>query len=739
MFILRIILLLAVSAAAIPVAMGQADLNGRRSMTAIALTAEERIQLDGVMDEPVWQRAEPATEFVQMEPINGQPATERTEVRIVYTPERLYLGVICFDSDANGVIGFQRRRDEFLSSDDRFLWTMDPYLEERTGYRFGISPTGAMIDSLLNNSGEDNRQWDGIWTARVRRTSRGWEAEIEIPFQTLNFNPNAPAWGINFQRTVRRKSEESLWMGHARNQGLERLSNAGRLVGIRGVNQGKGLEFKPYLLGTAFSSPGTGREKTLFKGDPGLDVFYNITPQLRANFTLNTDFAQTEVDDQQVNLTRFSLFFDEKREFFLEGASFFDFTSNQGFEDELRLFPFFSRRIGLSEDREPQQIDFGTRLTGQSGAQDIGFLHVRTGEHELDSGLDPGDDFTVGRLKRRIFDQSFVGALLTRRGPREGGHARYTVGLDALLATSNFLGSQNLEWRMFMLGASNRPGESGDRLAYGMEWDYPNDPWEMSFSFRGVGRNFDPDVGFVARTGYRRYSPRVEYSFRTETHPWIRSISLGTDLDWQTDQQNSLLTRKFEFTAFELLTHSEDELSLQITPTYERLEEDFEISDGIVLPDAAEYRFTTYRLEATTAERRKVGIEAGVEWGNFFSGTRQEYAVTLGLRPTAGVIINTEVEWNRVNLAEGRFQTRVYRFAPEWQFSPWIYLVNIFQFDSESRVLGWQGRFRWILRPGNDLYFVYTHNWRDNLDLTDRRFRTDSRRAATKFIYTYRF
>ena len=701
-------------------------------MRAIPLPAGERIELDGILDEDVWQRAEPATDFIQQEPLNGQPATERTEVRIVYTPERLYLGVICYDSDPGGVMGFVRRRDEFLGSDDRFLWVLDPYLEERGGYRFGIGPAGAMIDTLLDSTEEGNREWDGIWTARVRRSDLGWQAEIEIPFQTLNFNPSAPAWGINFQRTVRRKSEESLWTGHARNQGLTRMTNTGRLEGIQGVSQGKGLELKPYVLGTAFTSPGTNQDGAVYQGDAGLDVFYNLTPQLRANFTLNTDFAQTEVDDQQINLTRFSLFFDEKRGFFLEGSTFFDFISNVGFEEELRVFPFFSRRIGLSDEREPQKIDFGTRLTGQVGAQDIGFLHVRTGEHEGDAG----DDFTVGRLKRRIFDQSYVGGLLTRRGPRGDGDARYTMGLDALIATRYFLGTQNLEWRMFLLGASNREGESGDRLAYGMDWDFPNDPWEVSFSFRGVGRNFDPDVGFVARTGYRRYSPRIEYSFRTETHPWIRSVSFGTDLDWQTDQQNSLLTRKYEFTVFDLQTHAEDEISVQVAPTYERLEEDFEISDGIVLPGGAEYRFTSYRIEAETAERRLVGLEAGVELGNFFSGTRQEYSLGLTLRPRAGVIINTEVEWNRVNLAEGKFQTRIYRFGPEWQFSPWVSLVNLFQYDSESRILGWQGRVRWILQPGNDLYFVYTHNWRDDLELG---FRTENRRAATKFIYTYRF
>ncbi len=700
-------------------------------MTAIPLDEGERIELDGILDEAVWDRAEPATGFIQQDPAFGQPATEQTEVRIVFTPERLYMGVICYDSEPDRLLGYQRRRDEFLSSDDRFMWTMDTYLDTRGGYFFEINPSGLMGDSLMGSNG-NNRQWDGIWTAKVRRTDIGWVAEIEIPFRTLNFDPDAPAWGINFQRTVRRKSEESLWTGYARNQGLRRMTNAGRLEGLRETSQGKGLEVKPYLLGTASASPGTGQQGATYQGDVGLDVFYSLTPRLRANFTLNTDFAQTEVDDRQVNLTRFSLFFDEKRDFFLEGAGFFDFRSNRGFERDVRVFPFFSRRIGLSEDREPQKIDFGTKLTGQIGQQDVGVLHVRTGAHEDEAG----DDFTVARVKRRIFSQSYVGGMLTRRGPRGGGDALYTMGLDALLATRNFLGSQNLEWSAFLLGASNHEGESGNRMAYGMVLDLPNDPWDLTLNFRGVQRNFDPAVGFVARRAYRRYSPRVFYSPRPRQHPWIRSFSFGTDLDWQTDPQNSTLTRKWQFRVFQLQAHSGDSFSVDITPQFERLEEDFEISDGIVLPAGREYRFTRYQLEGRTANRRKLAVEASMERGNFFSGARQEYRLELTVRVRPGVILYSEAEWNRVQLAEGRFQTRVYSFTPEVQWSPWVSLVNIFQYDSESRVLGWQGRFRWILRPGNDLYFVYTHNWLDDPELG---FRTENRRASTKFIYTHRF
>ena len=724
-----------------PVATAQGQQDGRPIITAVPLGIEERIALDGILDEPVWQRAQPAANFIQQDPAFGEPATEPTEVRIAFDHERLYMGVICFDSEPDKLLGFQRRRDEFLSADDRFMWVLDTYLDARSGYYFEINPSGLMGDSLMGSSGANNRQWDGIWTAKVRRSEIGWSAEIEIPFRTLNFDPNAEAWGINFQRTVRRKNEESLWTGIPRNQGLRRLANAGRLEGIREASQGKGLEVKPYLLGTAVSAPVRGQNYFVRQKELGLDVFYSPTPRLRANLTLNTDFAQTEVDSRQVNLTRFSLFFEEKRDFFLEGAGFFDFVSNNTFESDIRVYPYFSRRVGLSENREPQQILFGTTLTGQIGQQDIGLMHVRTGEDE-DRGL-AGDDFTVARVKRRIFSQSFWGGIFTRKDPRGNGGALYTMGLDTLLSTRRFLGSKNLEFSGYLVGTSAAAGASGDRLSFGGEINFPNDPWDSAFAFREVQPNFDPAVGFVTRRSgtnspraYRRYNPEVSYNYRPTDHPWIRSLSFGADLEIQTDLENQLLTRIVEFKAFQINGHSGDNFTATITRNHERLENDFEIHDGVVLPIGNEYGFTRYQLSAQTASQRIIALQPEVEFGNFFSGTRLDYSLNLTLRARTGVIVYTVAEWNRIDLPEGRFQTRLFRLTPEWQFSPWIALVNSLQYDSVSRVLGWQSRFRWIVQPGDNFYFVYNHNWRDDPVLG---METLERRASAKIIYTHRF
>ncbi len=290
---------------------------------ALRLGSGDTIRLDGVLDEEVWNRAVVATGFLQREPDNGAPATESTEVRLVYDADRLILGVVLHDSQPERILGNQMQRDQSFEADDRFMWAIDSFLDGRSGYYFEINPSGAMGDGLVDPSrrvrGRDNlgaginRSWDGVWLARVRRTPAGWTAEVEIPFRTLNFDSAASAWGINFQRTVRRKNENSLWTGYALNQGLARMSNAGRVEGLQGISQGLGLDLKPYVVGSVSSAPGRGQPSADPTGDVGVDAFYNLTPALRANLSVNTDFAETEVDVRRVNLTRFPLFFEEKR------------------------------------------------------------------------------------------------------------------------------------------------------------------------------------------------------------------------------------------------------------------------------------------------------------------------------------------------------------------------------------------------------------------------------------------
>jgi hypothetical protein len=731
--------------AAHPAAGGQAPQaapeNGSRpTIVATRMADGDSITLDGRLDEPVWSRAVAGGDFIQIDPDNGRPATEKTEIRILFSANALYIAVTCYDSEPDRVMSYQRRRDEGLPADDKIQMVIDTFLDGRTGYFFELNPQGAMTDALQSPT-DTNRAWDGIWDARVRQSEIGWVLEMELPFQTLNFNPNSDTWGMNFQRTVQRKNEVSIWSGWRRNEGIWRLTNAGRVTGIQNVSQGRGLDIKPYGVYTSQASPARGQRTMRGDASGGLDLFYSPTPFLRTVFTVNTDFAQTEVDQRQVNLTRYSLFFPEQRDFFLDGANFLDFSSDEGRraqwnglgDSDDQVIPFFSRRIGLSADATPQKIDFGTKVTGQVGAQDVGLLHVRTGE---DAGFER-EDFTVARVKRRLFAQSYIGGLYTRRDAGiAGADARHTAGLDMSLATSRFRGSQNLELRAWFLHAT-RPDAATGNSAYGAILDYPNDRWQARFQTTEVQEHFDPAVGFLRRQNYRRYAPSLQFAPRPRGHRYIRQFRVGANADVMTDRQNDLLNRQIDVTLFSIMMHSSDHVSINASRRQERLDAPFRISRGITLPMGAEYDYTRLRIFARTAERRVLAVNGRYETGDFYSGTRTQRQVNLTVRARPGLIVYLGGEWNAVKLPEGHFTTRLYRLVGETQLSPFVSLVNDIQYDTQSSTLGWQARFRWILTPGNDLYVVYTHNWLEQ-PLLDR-FDTLDRRVASKILYTYRF
>jgi hypothetical protein len=466
-------------------------------------------------------------------------------------------------------------------------------------------------------------------------------------------------------------------------------------------------------------------------------VFYNVTPGLRATMTVNTDFAETEVDQRLVNLTRFPLFFPEKRPFFLDGATFFDFYRGGGGGGGFSpspVQPFFSRRIGLDQDGQPQSIDVGTKITGQVGRQDVGVLYVRTGE----SATAPGEDFAAMRVKRRFWTQSYVGAIYTGRNTRTDTSLPLlnTAGADIRLATSTFRGDKNAEFDTFFLWNTDTTGV-GENVSYGTRVAFPNEPWSGSLSYEVVQDNVRPAVGFVSRTGFKNLNPRVAFQPRPENHPWIRRFDFSFDANLLVDENNQWLTREMNWQVLRVETHSQDAIGFNVQPQFERLERDFDIASGITLPVDSEYTFTRYRLSGNTANRRILSVRGSYEWGGFFSGTRREWNLNLNVRPRPGVRVQVEGEWNTVDLAEGAFDTSIYRLVADTQFNPWMFIVSNVQFDTVSKVLGWQSRFRWTLTPGNDLFFVYTHNWTDD-PLLDR-FATLDRRGAAKAVYTHRF
>ena len=744
----------------------QTDGNGdeRPTLQAIHIEPGEGITLDGNIDEPVWRRATPATGFLQRDPDQGEPATERTEVFVVYDASNLYIGAILYDSDPDGILAYQKQRDASLGTDDRFMWILDTFLDQRTGYFFEINPAGLMGDGLIGGGGGGgfgrggfrgggafgvNKSWDGIWEARVVRRLDGWSAEIRIPFRTLNFDPSNDTWGINFQRTVRRKNEEMLWTGHRRNQQLTRPVFAGRLTGLKGMSQGMGLEAKPYAVAGWRNTPTTdpGIDPTDFPADAGLDFSYNITSSIRAAATINTDFAEVEVDQRRTNLTRFAQFFPERRDFFLEGSGVFSFAQRNG------VTPYFSRNIGLT-DGEPVPITYGARLGGQTGRYELGFVQVRTGhETRIDSdGLInqiQAEDFTIARVKRTFMRQSTIGAIYTRRGTAADstGFApldRHTVGADLDFYTSRFLGDKNFQFEAFAVWNSDpeRADTSSfwDRSARGIRINYPNDLWRISSSYRELDKDFDPALGFTRRNGFRRLQPTVSFSPRPRDLLGLRQLQWEIRFEYLMDMQWNLETRKTDFKLLGLRFDSGDRVDFDVTQLFERLEpeDEFTIS-GVTIP-AGRYNTVSWRASARTAGRRIVSVNVELRGGEFWSGTRRGYEFGLTARPRPGFSLSSRYERNIIDLPEGNFTTNLVRLEGGWHLSPWASLTGDVQYDDDSELVGLFAKFRWIIRPGNDLFLVYTHNW-DNLGtrLQNFDFATRSRGVSTKLNYTHRF
>ena len=728
-------------------------------LQALLVEPDVSIELDGRIEEEIWADAVPITDFTQQEPVEGGQPSEATEIRIIFDEDALYIGAILYDDPA-GILAFQRQRDAGLGTDDRFMWILDTFLDGRTGYFFEINAAGLMGDGLLNGgggrgggggvrgSGGGGKAWDGIWEARTAIRDDGWSAEIRIPFRTLNFDPDSDTWGINFQRTIRRRNEEILWRGYRRNEGLFTPVYAGRLTGLRGMSQGIGLEAVPSTVASWRNVPGNTDPNT-FPGDLSLDVNYSVTSSLRASASVNTDFAEVESDQRRVNLTRFPQRFPERRDFFLEGSGVFSFAPRSGPQ------PFFSRRIGLQSGQQIP-IRYGTRLTGQAGSYELGFYQVGTGQHRYfdeDDALDvtiPSESFTVGRVKRRLFEQSSIGAIFTRRGTSAlAGGARpedgYTGGVDLQLNTRNFLGDNRAEMEAFVVWNSN-PDPTvdrtfGDLSARGFRFNFPNDVWSGHVSYREFGDDYSPSMGFVTRNNFRRVEPRIGWSPRPERISWIRSFDFSAQFRNLTQLGTGTLEeREWQLRLLGVDFESGDGIEIEATRVYEFLDDGFEVSDGIdILPGG--YTNWEFQLQGRTTGRRRISLFGQVSRGGFWDGDRTRTNARITFRPNPGISISTNFEHNDVTLPRGDFTADVWELEGQWNPSPWVSLTNQFQYDNDSQQVGLFARLRWIVKPGNDVFLVYTHNWQNmGEDLLDKRdLMTLSRGGSIKANYTYRF
>jgi uncharacterized protein DUF5916/cellulose/xylan binding protein with CBM9 domain len=716
----------------------------QRSAVVTAIT--EVITIDGVLDEPIWSSAPKIGDLIQRQPAPGRPPTERTDVTLLSDRDHLYVGVVSYDTEPRRVIGTQMARDSSLSSDDRVEIVLDTFRDQRSAFYFATNPSGALVDGLVA-SGQLNADWDAIWDVHTRRTDQGWIAEFAIPFKSLSFPAGQTVWGFNIARHIYRKLEEDRWSGARLDTPLFQVSEAGEITNLVGLTQGIGLDVRPFLAGRWLRVGGQGDPT----GKPGLDVFYNITPSLKLTATFNTDFGETEVDARQINLSRFSVLFPEKRSFFLQGAGVFGFAST-GPEPAggippagADVYPFFSRQIGLLGGEEVP-IDAGIKLTGTAGRTDVGLLSVRTGDLRI---VDE-KNFLVGRVKRNLFQQSYVGAIFTGGHPAQGQSGQ-TYGADMRLATSRFLGRPNnlvvnaYGVRSVKEGVPGRrsfsEGGAGRDWSYGFSAHYPNDKFNAQVAYREIQENFKPALGFVQRDNVRMlrmatsYNPRpkdflnVQQMFHDVYYTRFTRLDNGqveswdlyvTLLDWHLSSGDNL-HGMFDF-----------------NPTYERLFEPFEISPGVhLLP--GEYRFTRFRSNlVSTATKRRLSGSINLTYGHYWSGKAEQLTTGLVYKLPPRFTIGVSTNQTFARLPEGHFIARIFTSNVSYAASPSLSLSNLAQYDNRSRNLGWQSRVRWTLRPGNDLFFAFNQGWIQE-DGGNLRFRAQDSKLSAKFQYSFRF
>ena len=710
-----------------------------KSIDAIPINSKE-IVLDGKLDEQLWNNITGIKDFLMQEPIEGGKPTENTIIKIAYDENYLYIGAIFYDSEPDEIKAFKMRKDAPLNTDDRFMWILDTYLDGRNAYFFEINPRGLMGDGLLTiGQGRSlNKDWDGIWRPWTHIGDFGWSAEIRIPFHTLNFDPKISTWGINFQRTVRRKNEEILWSGHKRNQGIYRPQNAGRLNNLNNISQGLGLELVGYGKAEAqkVENESDGSYKKNQSIDGGLDINYNITSGLKASLTLNTDFAETEVDDRQINLTRFPIRFPEKRDFFLEGANIYRFAPSSG------VYPYFSRKIGL-QSGNPIPILYGGRVIGKIGKVELAAQQVKTRQTDFNNS----EDFSVIRIKQNFLKESSIGVLYTRRHTNKGNEFvpplpdRNTLGVDLTLNTSTFLKNQNLQFQAFAVIHNPNiydeiKNNIWDRSTRGLRFNFPNDPWSGSLSYREFGVFYDPAVGFSRRNSFRRVEPRIRFSPILEKSPLIRELKWEISFENLMSLQWKKLTQNIRLTPLSIRFESGDEISYQIIRNYEKLLYNFNIlGDNSIIIPIGDYTNWSHQIELETANYRKIVYEIELNVEGFWSGSRTEYQNNLTFRPFPGINLSLGYNHSNVNLKEGSFKTNLIRFIGDFDFTPFISFSSNIQYDDISKNIGMNNRFKYTITPGSDIYFVYNHNWIDD----SGKYKTSSLLGASKITYTHRF
>lgn len=732
-----IIATLGILLAGVPAVSAGADAPALKSFQVVRIMESQAPRIDGKLDEAAWQEAARIEDLRQFQPNENSDPSERTQFYVMYDKDALYVGARLWQLPEHTTANILRQGEE-VTSEDRISIILDTFNDKRNGYRFEVNPNSIREDALFIDTTQVQRDWDGIYFAQATRDAEGWTAEMAIPFKTLSFNPAIDTWGINFHRAIADRNERQGWVFRNRNQNP---SSSGVMTGITGLDQGRGLDVIPGLTFREEHDHVAGTSE--FKTEPSLDAYYKVTSALNAALTFNTDFSATEVDDRQVNLTRFNLFFPEKRSFFLRDAEIFEFgrlkggnitgivNNTFGRPGQENGRPFFSRSIGLGSSGQPVDIIAGTKLSGRIGnTWNLGALAIRQDETDT---VDARNLF-VGRVAANVLDESSLGAIVTSGDPRSNLD-NTVVGADFRYLNSRIPGNRTLEGELWYQ-QSDTEGVVGDDAAYGIRLRSPNNTgWRGGFGLKELEANFNPALGYVNRRGVRDYTGELGYMNRWR-QGYIQAAYTGLDFQQFDRIDGGLQSRLATFRLGEIYSRVGDGLSFRHYRNTEVLRAPFEISEGVLLP-AEEYAFNEYEVSINSADFRTIAVELGYRIGDFYSGDRTRLSGEIVWKPSPHFWFTGNFEYNDVELPEGDFIVRLLSTRFDLMFTPTLSWVNLIQYDNVSDTVAAHSRVRWIPQAGREMYIVYNHNMLD--ENADGSFRSRRADGAVKLNYTFRF
>ncbi len=688
-----------------------------------AARVDQGPRLDGRLDDACWTEALPFADFLQQQPVPSSEPSEKTELRVVYDRDALYIGVVCFDSDPSKVAAKCMAHDRFQPyrgiDDDVVRVLLDPFQDRRNAYIFIANACGARSEGLARGE-RYSLSWDGIWDAASSVFEGGWSVEMRVPFKTISFNGALQAWGLNVERYIARKQETIRLSRPEINAFFGSPANAALLHGISGVKQGLGLTFRPYGKLSLERNPEEAAG-TRWKVDGGFDLYKNFTPNLVGALSYNTDFAETEVDERRINLTRFSLYFPEKRTFFLEGSEYFGFGFGGGGMGGPSFVPFFSRRIGLVEE-EQVPIAFGAKVYGKLGNTNLAVLDVRTRPFSGDEVDLSAENYVVARVSQNILDESKIGLIFTSGVPTNANDPATAgpntlAGVDFDFTTSRFLGDKNFSaqsWAVYNWS----PRESGKRHGFGFRLDYPNDLWDIAATYSYYGDALEPGLGFLPRNGVQALSGGLSYRPRPEKGLLGRGVrqfffELRPSFTW--DLTGFLETSRIFISPLNFRTEKGSHIEFSFSVNRDVLPEAFEIAEGVIIPPGP-YDFTNYNLQYSSPSYGSFVFGGEVRFGPFYSGTYRDARLDLSFRLNGHVNFGLSTNFVKGNLREGAFTENVVQLKADLFLTPDLGLMNYVQYDDVSRTLGVNVRFRWQLSPGNVIHLVYNSSWERGYD-----------------------